>query len=64
MAGELQTMLAVVHTRTSQCIVFSVPHAYIIYCLNKLLFTHRNHKPNKEVQERQKQYAYLSVTYR
>ena len=31
--------------------------------LNKILFTHRNHKLNKQVQETQKQYAYLSVTY-
>ena len=27
------------------------------------LFTHRNHKLNKQAQETQKQYAYLSVTY-
>ena len=31
--------------------------------LNNILFTHRNHKLNKQVQETQKQYAYLSVTY-
>ena len=31
--------------------------------LNTILFTHRNHKLNKQVQETQKQYAYLSVTY-
>ena len=33
--------------------------------LNKILFTHRNHKLNKQVQETEekKQYAYLSVTY-
>ena len=31
--------------------------------LNKILFTRRNHKLNKQVQETQKQYAYLSVTY-
>ena len=30
--------------------------------LNKILFTHRNRKLNKQVQETQKQYAYLSVT--
>ena len=29
--------------------------------LNTILFTHRNHKLNKQVQETQKQYAYLSV---
>ena len=28
------------------------------------LFVHRNHKLNKQVQETQKQYAYLSVIYR
>ena len=32
--------------------------------LNKILFIHRNHKLNKQVQETQKQYAYLSVTYK
>ena len=32
--------------------------------LNKFLFIHRNHKFSKSVQETQKQYAYLSVTYR
>ena len=32
--------------------------------LNKLLFIHRHLKFNKLVQETQKQYAYLSVTYR
>ena len=31
--------------------------------LTKILFTHRNHKLNKQAQETQKQYAYLSVTY-
>ena len=31
--------------------------------LNNILFTHRNRKLNKQVQETQKQYAYLSVTY-
>ena len=31
--------------------------------LNNILFTHRNHKLNKQLQETQKQYAYLSVTY-
>ena len=31
--------------------------------LNKLLFIHRHLKFNKLVQETQKQYAYLSVTY-
>ena len=31
--------------------------------LNKILFIYRNHKFNKPVQETQKQYAYLSVTY-
>ena len=35
-----------------------------VYGLNKILFIHRNHKLNKYVQETQKQYAYLSVTYR
>ena len=34
-----------------------------LFGLNKILFIHRNHKFNKEVQETQKQYAYLSVTY-
>ena len=34
-----------------------------LFGLNKILFTHRNHKLNKQVQETQKQYAYLSVTY-
>ena len=34
-----------------------------VFGLNKILFTHRNHKLNKQVQETQKQYAYLSVTY-
>ena len=32
--------------------------------LNKMLFIHRNHIFNKPVQETQKQYAYLSDTYR
>ena len=32
--------------------------------LNKIVFVHRNHKFNKQVQETQKQYAYLSVNYR
>ena len=36
---------------------------YTSFGLNKILFTHRNHKLNKQVQETQKQYAYLSVTY-
>ena len=35
-----------------------------IFGLNKILFIHRNHKLNKQVQATQKQYAYLSVTYR
>ena len=30
--------------------------------LNQILFIHRNHKLNEQVQETQKQYAYLSVT--
>ena len=34
-----------------------------MFGLNKILFTHRNHKLNKQVQETQKQYPYLSVTY-
>ena len=34
----------------------------IIISLNKILFIHRNHNFNKQVQETQKQYAYLSVT--
>ena len=34
-----------------------------LFGLNKILFTHRNHKLTKQVQETQKQYAYLSVTY-
>ena len=33
----------------------------LVVGLNKILFTHRNHKLNKQVQETQKQYAYLSV---
>ena len=36
---------------------------YNTFGLNKNLFTHCNHKLNKQVQETQKQYAYLSVTY-
>ena len=36
---------------------------FVAVGLNKILFTHRNHKLNKQVQETQKQYAYLSVTY-
>ena len=31
---------------------------------NKILFIHSNHQLNKQVQETQKQYVYLSVTYR
>ena len=34
-----------------------------MFGLNNILFTHRNHKLNKQVQETQKQYAYFSVTY-
>ena len=34
-----------------------------LFGLNNILFTHRNHKLNKQVQETQKQYSYLSVTY-
>ena len=34
-----------------------------LFGLNKILVTHRSHKLNKQVQETQKQYAYLSVTY-
>jgi len=35
----------------------------LFFGLNEIVFTHRNHKLNKQVQETQKQYAYLSVTY-
>jgi len=35
----------------------------LAFGLNKILFTHRNHKLSKQEQETQKQYAYLSVTY-
>ena len=38
-------------------------HRLFIFGLNKILFIHRNRKLNKYVQETQKQYAYLSVTY-
>ena len=31
--------------------------------LNKMLFMHRNHKLNKQVQPTQKQHAYLGVIY-
>ena len=34
------------------------------YWFKQNVFIHRNHKFNKQVQETQKQYAYLSVTYR
>ena len=36
----------------------------VLFGLNKMLFIHRNHKLNIQVQETQKQYAYLSVNYR
>ena len=36
---------------------------YFTFGLNKILFIRHNHKLNKQVQETQKQYAYLSVTY-
>ena len=34
------------------------------YWFKQNVFIHRNHKFNRQVQETQKQYAYLSVTYR
>ena len=47
-----------VHTTLSSDFIL-----FFFFGLNKILFTHRNHKLNKQVQETQKQYAYLSVTY-
>ena len=53
------------HARKRTVCVVCMGHAWgsTLFGLNKILFIHRNHKFNKEVQETQKQYAYLSVTY-
>ena len=43
--------------------MFSFLFVCFVVGLNKIVFVHPNHKFNKQVQETQKQYAYLSVTY-
>ena len=45
-------------------VTYETVFCLFVFWLKLNLFIHRNHKFNKQVQKTQKQYAYLSVTYR